>query len=159
MQSTDTYITQTGINVVCANFIKSATIKAYRDSILIASEDFDGNQTIENDDGYFKTQQFLFSFDTANKIELIIRKIDKPFNFFYLIDIKMGVETFFETDNLTSLESTNRFSLYGDVLEYSTLNFNLFKLGYSPLYTFLKNEKITLTDDTIKFNFYTRSFA
>lgn len=158
LQSTDTYINQTGLTVVCANFIESATIKAYRDSVLVASEDFDGNQTIENDDGYFKTQQFLFNFDTANKIELIIRKIDRPFNFFYLVDIKLGTETTFETDVLMSLEATNKFSLYGDVLEYGTLNFNLFKPELSTRYTFLKNEKITLTDGITKFNFYTRSF-
>lgn len=158
LQSVDTYINQTGLTVVCANFIESATIKAYRDSVLLAFENFFGNQTIENDDGYFKTQQFLLSFDAANKIELTIRKIDKPFNFLYLTDVKIGVEKNFYADVLISLEATNKFSLYSDVLEFSTLNFNLFKTEDSSLYTFLKNEKITLMDGPTKFNFFTRSF-
>lgn len=151
----DTYVTQTGVTFVCANFIESATIKAYRDSLLVASEDFDGNQTLKADDGYFKTQQFLLNFDTANKIELTVRKIDKPFNFFYLTDFIFGIEETIKSDSLISLEATNRFPLLGDVFEYSTLNFSVFK---NKPYMFLKNEKIALTDGLTISNFFARSF-
>lgn len=153
----NTYITQSGITFIGANFIKSASIVAYRDSTVVLRKSFTDADTLKTDLGYEKKQVFLAGLDTINKVEFIVNSIDKPYNFFYCFDFRFEAEEEFRDNSLLSVESNNKFSVLGDALEYSTLDFELKKDEYERI--FQKNEKISVVKDTESFQFFSQQYS
>lgn len=153
----NTYITQSGITFLGANFIKSASIVAYRDNTVVLRKSFTDADTLNTDLGYEKKQVFLAGLDTINKVEFIVNSIDKPYNFFYCFDFRFEAEEEFRDNSLLSVESNNKFSVLGDVLEYSTLDFELKKDEYERI--FQKNEKISVVKDTESFQFFSQQYS
>ncbi len=148
------YVSQSGITYVGGDFITSATVNAYRDNTLVSTYQFTKEDTLNTDLGYEKKQVFFADFEVINRIEFIVWQIEKPHRFFYCFDFRLEADEEFKSDELLSVEATNKVSIYGDVLEYSTLDFELKKDQYDRI--FQKNEAISLVTNDESFLFFSQ---
>lgn len=148
------YVTQNGITFIGLNFIKSLEVYAYRDDTQVAHYNLTDADSIQTDLGFEKKQVFLVELQVVNKVEFIVSKIDKPYQFFYVRDFRLEAEEDFKNDTLISVEATNHFSVYGDNIEYSTLDFQIKKDEYDRI--FQKNEAISVIKDEGVSKFFTR---
>ena len=150
----DKYVTQNGITFIGLNFIKSLEVYAYRDNTQVALYNLTDADSIQTDLGFEKKQVFLVELQVVNKVEFIVSKIDKPYQFFYVRDFRLEAEEDFKSDTLISVEATNHFSVYGDNIEYSTLDFQIKKDEYDRI--FQKNEAISVIKDEGVSKFFTQ---
>ena len=149
------YVSQNGLTITSANFIEELRVFTYRDGQSIGTFTLTGADSVKTDLGYKKKQAFFVELDKINRIEIFVNKIDKPYNFFYLIDFSVSIEEDMREDVLMSVDSINRFSLYGETLEYSTLDFEVLNGEHERI--FRKNESIEMIDvNGQSSNFFTR---
>lgn len=148
------YVTQNGITFIGLNFIKSLEVYAYRDNVQVAHYNLTDADSIQTDLGFEKKQVFIVELQVVNKVEFIVSKIDKPYQFFYVRDFRLEAEEEFKSDTLISVEATNHFSVHGDIIEYSTLDFQIKKDEYDRV--FQKNEAISLVKDESVSRFFTQ---
>lgn len=107
------YFSMSGITINSRNIIKSVTITALQNGVEVTKETFSATT---ND--YF----YPINIELANKIEISISEIDKPYHFFGIFNIEYGkLRLFDETANI-DVEVTRNFSVLGDTLEYDTLD-------------------------------------
>lgn len=138
------YVSQNGFTITSANFIEEIVVFTYRDNVEIGEYTLTDADSVKKDLGYQKKQAFFVELEKINRIEFFVRKIDKPYNFFYLFDFSISIEEDIGDDVLISSESVNKFSVYGEVLEYSSLDFEVFESGHNRV--FRKNEEIKAYD-------------
>ena len=110
------YFSMTGITVHSRNVIKSIKIQAFRDNDELVSKTFSAVS---------KSNFYDISFEFANKLVLTITKIDEPYHFFGIYNIEFGKLRIFDNVNIISARINNCFSVFGDTLEYDTLDLGI----------------------------------
>ena len=142
------YFSMTGITIASRNIIKSVTITAYQNGVEVAKGTFSAT-----------TKEYFFplNIELANKVEISVSKIDKPYHFFGIYKIEYGrLRKFDETANI-DVELTNNFSVLGDTLEYDTLDLTVVDPEKED-YLFQRKQPIDfIVDEKQKARFYVDS--
>lgn len=141
----DNYHTTTGITINSKNLILDIEIIAYRDNEEIARNSFIAEQ---------KEQFYPITIELANKIEIIVKKIAEPLNFFGIFNIEYGTIRTFEEKDFEDANIVSSFSVLGDTLEYDTLDLSIVDFENID-YLFQKKQPVEyIYDENIKARFY-----
>ena len=142
------YHTMTGVTLNSRNLVLEIEIIGYRDNEEIARL----TTSAENKNIFFE-----ILLETVNKVEIIITKIAEPLHFFGLFDIEYGAIKILNEETNLNVEMAEYYSLYGDKLEYNTLDLSIVDFGDKNFYFQRKQSVEYILNDKVESRFYIES--
>jgi hypothetical protein len=144
----DNYHTMTGVTLNSRNLVLEIEIIGYRDDEEITRF----TASAENKNNFFE-----FAMELVNKVDIIVKKIAEPYHFFGIFDIEYGAVRIFDDTTNSSAEIKEYYSVYGDSLEYNTLDLSIVNFENKDFFFQRKQSVEYIVDDAVKTRFFIES--
>jgi hypothetical protein len=142
------YHTMTGVTLNSRNLILEIEIIGYRDDEEITRL----TTSAENQNNFFE-----FAMELVNKVDIIVKKIAEPYHFFGIFDIEYGAVRVFDDTTNSSAEIKEYYSVYGDSLEYNTLDLSIVNFDNKDFFFQRKQSVEYIVNDAVKTRFFIES--